>query len=739
MVTYKPVAASFIGVYVAVAVLLAVASGIVLSLFVTPLIGIVAAAVIVVAALIRRFKQYDKEVYAFSEEGIRVNRGSRFSNVEITVPWQNVTSIQYRRPFFERILFGTGTCMVDSAGSASSSVSLRHVPEDVLDDVIHRFSFQSSPRGAVDANTVAAVGRGAWQALSSLVGAALVFVFPQQGLASGVVLGFLALSLLGSALVALRQIIDDVTLTYTAYDDHVSIHGGYFNIRSGYLRAEHITDISASQELLDRFLDVEAVTVSVAGGERDIKLPYVPREASFEALIPRRERKAVESDSQNKSVIVDDTDEASDNTGEAVETSPHLWRNAAGLFIVLLVASPVLATYPFLVLLAVFYGAQRFFRPVFTTYSADETTIESEFSFLSRSTTRFEKDRVTGVTVARNPLDYVFGTVSVFVQSVGSSGRLVFSHVREGHRLVDELTGLKHVKDTQHTVRPSLRPAVYLSRYLPGLLLVLGVIGGLLGRGSVDWAVGIGAGIVCIAAIRFWRLRFASLRFGSDHLALRTGWLFQRRRTAAYGDVKRVRSCLYPLSDAGSVEIFVPGGSQVSLLSLRRGWELPCAVEPWQQHGVVDGCVFQESWSAPLDVDEIRWEDTPYVPALMTRNVVLAALSGAVLFGLVSYDVVSVPVGIGVGAVIIGVAAWSALYHSQSVFSDSANRRIAERGILYRCATTVLDDKVDYTDVRRAWYDLLFDTGSVSVYTTGSMESDLVFNSIRTYDTVWEE
>ena len=740
MISRKPVGTSFIGIYVGVAFIVAIVTGVALTVLVNGVAGLLTGLVITVAAVLRRLKQYEKEVYTFTYEGIRVERGSRFTSVEITVPWENVTSIQYQRPFFERVLFDTGTCMVDSAGSSSSSVSLRHVQNDVVDDVVDRFSFSSSPRRSVDANTLAAVGRGAWQALSSLIGALLVFVFPQQGVATGLVLGFLALSLLGSALVAVRRILDDITLTYDAFDDHISIHGGYFNIRREYLRSEHITDTATSQEVLDRLLDVEAITVSVAGGERAIQLPYLPREAGFDEVIPRRTGRfeSVTSDDEGEPEESRVEDDEGMRAGR-VETSPHMGRNAVGLFAVVVIASPLRVAFPALSLLVLFYGAQRFFRPLFTTYSVTDTMIQSEFSFLQRAQTRFEKDRVTGVTVKRNPLDWLFGTVTVLVQSVGSSGRLALLHVSEHHPVVDDLQGLKAFDNTDHVVRPTLRPTVFLSRYLPGLLGGLAVMGGLVGRGRAAWAATIAVLLVLIGGYRYWRLRFASLRFGYDHFELDTGWLFERRRRAAYKDVKRVRSCLYPLSDAGSIAVFIPGGRGASAWSLTTGWELPCVVEPWQQHGVVDGCVLEERWSAPLDVDEVLWEDSPDIPALSARNTVAGAVLAGVLFGLVSLDVVSMPVSIVGGAVIVGVLALSLLYHSQSIFSHAANRYIAERGLLYRCATTVLKEKLDYTDQQRSWYDLLFNTGSVSIYTTGSMESDMVFNSIRSSDGVFGE
>ena len=107
MTSRKPVGTSFIGIYVGVAFIVAIVTGVALTVFGNGVAGLLTGLVITVAAVLRRLNQYEKEVYTFTDEGIRVERGSRFTSVELTVPWENVTSIQYPRPFFERALFDT--------------------------------------------------------------------------------------------------------------------------------------------------------------------------------------------------------------------------------------------------------------------------------------------------------------------------------------------------------------------------------------------------------------------------------------------------------------------------------------------------------------------------------------------------------------------------------------------------------------------------------------------------------
>jgi hypothetical protein len=154
---------------------------------------------------------------------------------------------------------------------------------------------------------------------------------------------------------------------------------------------------------------------------------------------------------------------------------------------------------------------------------------------------------------------------------------------------------------------------------------------------------------------------------------------------------------------------------------------------------VVDGCVKREGWSAPLDVAETIWSDQPSLIAVSLRvaafvSVLTATVSLAALSEYVSMTVVG-PVLI----VVLGLGVGFFLYQSQSRFSRSTHRFIAEQGLLYRCASTVLHGNTDFSNVSQSWYDLLADTGTVSIYTTGSEEADIVFNSVGTYDGVYDD
>jgi uncharacterized membrane protein YdbT with pleckstrin-like domain len=729
-VSEKPNPTSFIGLFVAGFGLLGVIIAVGLAFLNTSLAVVVGIATPLLA-YVHRTKQFAKETYTLTDDGIDVTKGTWFSDHEIMVPWERVTTVNYTKPFFERVLFGTGSCHVDSAGSQQSSIVLRHVNDDLPRRVRQELISEDNQDHTVKPNKPAAVAKGAWQGLTSLLGIAVVFFLPaqQQSVGTGpVFIGALIVSLAASAIAATRQIIDDVSLQYETHDDHVRIHGGVFYHRHHVLLASHITDTASNQTVIDRLLDVERISVSVAGGKQEVDLPYVAKEDGFTTHIPRST-----STPSELSEAEDVEDSASEEA--AAQCQPDTTRTYTQLFAMTVAISPLLILFPISFLFYAPYAGSLLIRPFVTRYEVDETSTRSTFTFFERNQTVFDKDRVTGVIMKRNPLDYLCNTVTISVQTIGSASRLTFNAVEHDSAFAEAVLSLKDRSTTEHRILPETSLSAVFARFLPLCLMALGVAGGLLGRSLIGWSVAVGGVGVAAFIWAWWRLRYAVLLFGEDRFERRTGAWFYKRVVADYKDVKRLQSTLYPFASVGSATFYLPGGSQASVIP---GFTMPCVRNPWQQHNVLEGCAQRNTWSSPMDPGEVTWHDTPFLPAVILRG---AAFVGViVVLGMigVASGVLSVLAAAAMSVVSVAFLVGYTTWHSQVAYERTPARFIAEKGVLYRSATTVLRNRIDYDDVSRLWYHKLTGTGTVSLYTTGSDEKDLVVDAVRSYRGVTE-
>lgn len=84
-------------------------------------------------------------------------------------------------------------------------------------------------------------------------------------------------------------------------------------------------------------------------------------------------------------------------------------------------------------------NARQFMMIFFTDFIVTKSTIEKKFSLFSNHHTIFSVDKITRIDIARNPIDYIFGTASVIFSSIGSSDKIVFRHIKYDENLEKNL------------------------------------------------------------------------------------------------------------------------------------------------------------------------------------------------------------------------------------------------------------------------------------------------------------
>ncbi len=128
------------------------------------------------------------------------------------------------------------------------------------------------------------------------------------------------------------------------------------------------------------------------------------------------------------------------------EYSPNVGRSFIGMFTLMIVAfvasveifwsyeGDFVSAFVAIAWIA-FYYAKDIIATFVTKYSITSSTIESRFTFLSNQHSTFSVEKITRVDFRTNPIDKIFGTMTVVFTSIGSSRKIIFRHIKNSENL----------------------------------------------------------------------------------------------------------------------------------------------------------------------------------------------------------------------------------------------------------------------------------------------------------------
>ncbi|MGM0558065.1 MAG: PH domain-containing protein [Myxococcota bacterium] len=563
------------------------------------------------------------------------------------------------------------------------------------------------------------------------------------------VLGTVAVALTGFGVFV--AYLDLLHRTYTLYDDVIDYVDGFLNETRKYIPLENLADTEVSRPFFKRILGLSDVRISSQGAENSISFASTPNGPAFaeaiEGLVRRIEAAGVEQarEEPGASGTMDGV-VAAESTGETVfELQPEPLRAAMRGFglSTLLISGAVGFLFDFfgepsdmnfmtaiglwgavvtallaLALTAAVGGFWWFAKAKRTFLAVEERGVRKTFDLFSRNDRRFSLERITSITVIRNPLDRMLGTMTVRFRSIGSNEDLDFWGISDDTPLLPTLrerfgfdddsrrTETFDARDGRLSPEFHVVDAVRARAPIYALLLLPFVAGGIatvmyapLDSRAV-FAVSIGLPLLGMAVdVGLRGLIQSRIRgdFRKNHVEVSGGIFRHYRHFAPIEHVKAVESVRYP-------------GSRFGRLTCRTAGfpiKVDHAAEIERLHEYVDSRLADEPRSRPQPLGTYA----PHLPTEMLRSSLLAA------------TVIGIPVLFVLYA-----------YYRRVEYMVEPGRVVADSGLYFARRVTVLFGRVDHIESKKSFAHGVFDTYDVEVFTVGSPQTDLVLRSVRRLD-----
>jgi uncharacterized membrane protein YdbT with pleckstrin-like domain len=599
------------------------------------------------------------------------------------------------------------------------------------------------------------------------------------------------ISLLATGVYLTLAFIDLLRRTYTLHDDVIDYEDGFLSQTRRFIPLENLADTKLTRPIHKRLLGFGDLRVSSRGAGSEILFRSLPRGKKFASALERLIEKTDAPRDSGAGPRVYEVDENGTSTSSASrpnsdsppvgQTSPidqkppvdiHTFkpwvtRGVASAVVRLLpatlvvLAAPVIAvlsgeTFEFgpfaiggvgalsLAGLAILgaIGAVSITKSVIVTmateYRFDHRRVGESFDFISSRQTKFSVDKITSMSVLRNPFDRLMDTMTVRVRSIGTRETIDFKNIRYDDELLDALRrtlglGRQGIRgpdrrqssrvdiDPDFSVLEELKAKVGAFAFVP-LLWALGVWLATLVHGSVwpAWAM-FGCTLLVAMPYLWWRGVYHSRLEASlfeDHLEV-SGGVFRRfRHMACFRHIKAVESVRYPASSQGDLNLATGGGFSIGISHLADIGQVHDRIdERLLDHPPGRQAAGRKRAGAHNDTDILRHIPfAPHPPTELVRHLkyVVTALT--------------LPV----------TGVWVYLLYRGADYRLESTRTFAEIGLIYRRRTTVLFDRVDHLETSRNVAHSLFGTCNVEIYTVGSTSRELVLRSMEDADIALE-
>jgi len=573
-------------------------------------------------------------------------------------------------------------------------------------------------------------------------------VFPRVR-AGVIVVGGTCVSLAGGWLT--MRYLDLVHRNYTLYNDVIDYIDGVLNENHKFIPLENLADTQLSRPLHKRFLGLSDVTLSSQGAENAIAFRSTPEGPGFaraiDDLVHRPVDRGGRADEPEQTEAPEHDREVGAESEGAFELSPDParamlgsiavgflllvplvltlvfpllagWneRITLGLLTVSTVATGLLVAGGLTVAAGLASGGLALVRAWAFEFRFDDRGAHRIYDLISRDEKQFALERITSVSVYRNPLDWFAGTMTLRFRSIGSDEDLDFWGVPKDSDLVDGIRAhldlgaapsgkLDGALTPAYTLSDGLKARgpiyVLMAALLAPIPAVVAMVGFPAGRAMPAVFAAL-FGLVLLGHQLWRRIVHGRIRgtLFDDHLELTGGIIRHYRHIAPLEHVRAVQSRRYPGSDAGRLTLKTAG--------------FPVATDHLADvvdlHHRVDARLAAMDGTAPPTRSEPGTEQPSFRPSAATE------LLRHTLWLLIAVGLVVMP--------------YVFLYYRRVLYTVENGRLVADAGLYFAHRTTILFGRVDHIESNRKAVQYLTSTRNIQVYTVGSRECDLVLRSL---------
>ncbi|MCW1921865.1 PH domain-containing protein [Luteolibacter arcticus] len=686
---------------------------------------------------------YRKERYQILDSRVLCHSGGMVSDQTTELEIRNITHVKLVLPWLRYKFYGVGNVIVETAGNARPVV-LRAIPEpeavyEVLQERMKKHGYDLTRQQLLLEERPAMIGIiGECLGLAGgAVGLAIVgtpFIMgmseaaqsPVFDLAAKVVIALVIIMLIAGVIV---RFLDLQRRKYRVYNDVVVYEEGFLTRHNAFIPYENIADANTKSSFLDRLFGLYDVQVSCQGSGSDIKFRRLNNGIALSGAIDhlvvlarQKEKPAAKNAALGSQIRPRRAEPEAIPVGEAMVAE---LRMHAGRTLV-----PLLLIFPILPLWIVSM-IQASIRLMSTQYSVRPGSVRHSYRFMTLHDREFAYDKITGVVVAQNLWDRMFGTLTLKFWSIGSGEPMVFAHVAANQIDMVALmrqAGIPAGTAEHYQAAASFGVFTWLRARLKFLPLLLLFAGGVI-YAAIDIdpvlyyalllpVLIIGIAVIC-AKLRYSRQR---LVFHDHHIEAEQGIIAKRWYYVRYGNVKRTKVTRYPGVETGDLEIFVAGEEEIQQTGVQK---------KQGQRGLMKQCSFTSGFLPAVRdqgtlLDDIlcgRVDPSPQAVAAEPLEVLLEARRsvGNAVFRLVLFSILLVvPIvllPITIPLKVISARRWR--------YRIEAARIVLTSGVLYRSETSILLDRVDSLQQSQGPLNKIFKNGNVTIMTAGSSKPDL--------------
>jgi uncharacterized membrane protein YdbT with pleckstrin-like domain len=709
---------------------------------------------------------FKKERYSFSDNAIRCERGGIFSQQVTDLEVRNITHVKLHLPWLQWKLFGTGTVLIESAGSASSEVSLRMIahPEQVWEQIRglmqnNGFSLKQDELLITESPAPAGV-------LLDLLGMALgigfgvIFLILEMGrealsLAAGIenygalpawIFLICGIFLAGLTGFFILRWFDLSRRTYRVYSDTVVYTEGFLTRTNAFIPGENIADSSTRRNLIDRALGLSSVGVSCQGAGGEIQFHRLERGERLSRHIDQlvetfRSRPVVappshsqpESEGSDHQAPVERQPTAGVDPDQAWtgELQMNSTRAVVGVLVFYLIF-PLIPAW----LLLTFHA---WFLSKTTRYSVRSSSVRWTYKFLKVQQIEFSYDKITGVVVNENPIDRMFNTVTIRLWSIGTTRPMDLRHIPRDSIDLEALLRQAGIPESeaQQEVNADFRLSAWSYAHL-SLLIATAVIG----LSIIGLAMGIHkayfVGLFLLALIPLARLAYdklwcdnQQLRFHREHLVAETGIWLRKQTYITFYDVKKVAMTQYPFTDIGNLKFFAAGehitnqsggANNQQTMVVAYGVTLKFIGEIPRWNTEIDAMLDPTSQEGQAAVGSTLLRASQ--PAL-ANGVILLVLGSLIIFPLLVLLPITLP--------------WLIITLRRRHYRIENGRVVLVSGVLFKKQQSVLWSRIDALQKKQAFLNTILGNGSVLILTAGTSMPDLVLSTMPDFDSFHAE
>ena len=705
---------------------------------------------------------YSKERYEFLEHRIIAHRGSPISDQTSELTIRNITHVKRRLPWPRYPLFGVGDVMIESAGSQASEITLRTIrhPGEVYDDVaalMRANGFHLAREELLheeQPDTVAVILECAGMVAATIFATfvALAELYFDDGGPGGIG-GYLGLlPLLGIVAVAFH-FLDMRRRTYRVYSDSVFYEEGFLTRDDAFIPGENIADSSSRRGLIDMLVGVYDVQISCQGSQGEIHFRRLRGGPALSSAVERvitgtKELSGPAEEESQPSPASErgEQDRSPDvRRGKARPAAPppeSRWtsqlrptplRAVIVPIVLCVVAFPLLPVWILLIVRGLIIATC-------TTYSVRQTSVGERYQFLRSSEREFNYDKITGAVIRENPLDRLFGTVTVSIWSIGSGQPLNLAHVKRDQVQMDPLLRQLGIPEPDVVERLPARFSIrrMLMATLPGQVLLGIAVVVLLGLSlivSAAWLLALVPLAIVAAAVIVHRTVYyprCRVNVHQYHLECQEGIWWRRRYFARHDNVKRVELTRYPGGDVGTVRFVVAGERRQGGSSGAPGMSGQNNLEGMGATSYGFGVRYAEDIARHrLSLDERLqgFEPEPDHEEVTPEHESRPALANS-LTPLIVLSVVIIPL-----VVLLPVTVpLTVMAIRRRSYRVEPRRVLLKSGILYRRQASILHDRIDSIRRNQNLLGKVFGNGNVTIFTAGSSRPDMELSNAPDYE-----